>query len=100
MALVAAVEGVGPNGLVTVLSPRWVISVSVGGLSHSLTMAMGHHGGMSVGGLAARGEHVLKMGRGFTEVAASTAFLTCSKTCCIMLSVVVDMKFLSASTMT
>jgi len=41
-----------------------------------------------------------KRGRGRAFLAASTAFFTCSEMCYIMVSVMVDMRFLSASTVT
>ena len=41
-----------------------------------------------------------KRGRGLAELTTSTAFFTYSETCCIMTSVMVDIKFLRASTVT
>ena len=62
MAWAVAMLGFDPNGMVLVLSPCPPIPIRVRGLPHPLTVGVGHHGVVRMGGLIARGGHVLEVG--------------------------------------
>ena len=68
------------------------------GLSHHFIVVGGHREIVPMGGLVACGRQISKVGERLAELAASTAFFTCSKTCCIVALVKVDIKFFRAST--
>ena len=82
--------------MVFLLGPT--ILIQARGLMCLTALLMGWRESVMVRGLVVCDGYVIKVRGGLVEFATSITFRTCSDTCCIMVSVIVNMKFFSAST--